>query len=380
MKKTREDRTDPICGMKGVHKAHGKWFCSHACLKKYEKQNNLGHNICTSCSIKPVKWYRDRFWIVSVVTLIILSVSYFYAPLNPVFTAFMDYLALIWWAIILGLILGGIIERFIPREYFSKYLAGKRKISIFNAVIFGFLMSACSHGILAIAIEIYKKGASIPAVIAFLLASPWANLPITLLLFGFFGINALFLILSAILIAVITGFIYQFLDSKGWIEKTAEARITKFSILDDMKKRWGKYRFNLRKDAGDVISGAWSLNKMVTWWVLIGMLLASFMRAFVPSHLFMTYMGASVLGLFVTLILATIIEVCSEGSSPLAFEIFRQTGAFGNSFVFLMAGVATDYTEIGLLWSNIGKKTAIWLPIITVPQILILGYVFNLLI
>jgi uncharacterized membrane protein YraQ (UPF0718 family) len=61
----------------------------------------------------------------------------------------------------------------------------------------------------------------------------------------------------------------------------------------------------------------------------------------------------------------------------LAFEIFKQTGALGNSFVFLMAGVATDYTEIGLLWHNLGKRTAIWLPIITVPQIIILGYFAN---
>ena len=60
----------------------------------------------------------------------------------------------------------------------------------------------------------------------------------------------------------------------------------------------------------------------------------------------------------------------------LAFEIFNKTGAFGNSFTFLMAGVATDYTEIGLIWQNIGKKAA--LPILTIPQILILSYIFNL--
>jgi len=85
------------------------------------------------------------------------------------------------------------------------------------------------------------------------------------------------------------------------------------------------------------------------------------------------------MGLVITLFFATIIEVCSEGSSPLAFEIYSQTGAFGNSFIFLMAGVATDYTEIGLIWHNIGKKSALWLPIITVPQILLLGYIFNIL-
>ena len=118
---------------------------------------------------------------------------------------------------------------------------------------------------------------------------------------------------------------------------------------------------------------------MVVWWILIGMILAALARTFVPQHFFMKYLGPSLLGLGITLIFATIIEVCSEGSSVLAFELFKQTGAFGNSFTFLMAGVATDYTEIGLIWSNIGKKAAIWLPIITVPQILLLGYVFNLL-
>ena len=94
-------------------------------------------------------------------------------------------------------------------------------------------------------------------------------------------------------------------------------------------------------------------------------------------ELFMMYMGPSIIGLLVTLFFATIIEVCSEGSSPLAFEIYNQTGAFGNSFTFLMAGVVTDVTELGLIWSNIGRKAAIWLPIITIPQVLFAGYLFN---
>lgn len=30
------DKTDPICGMKGKIKAHGHYFCSQDCIKKYE--------------------------------------------------------------------------------------------------------------------------------------------------------------------------------------------------------------------------------------------------------------------------------------------------------------------------------------------------------
>jgi uncharacterized membrane protein YraQ (UPF0718 family) len=248
-------------------------------------------------------------------------------------------------------------------------------------------MSACSHGILAISIELYKKGANTSSVIAFLLASPWANLPITILLFGFFGINALYIVFSALIIATITGLIYQFLEKKEMVECNVcedgvdKTELSDFSIIKDIRRRLKEYDFSKKNNIMSIkgtIMGSWSLLKMVLWWLIIGMLMASFARAYIPNHLFIEYMGPTFIGLLVTLFFATIIEVCSEGSSPLAFEIFNQTGAFGNSFTFLMAGVATDYTEIGLIWHNIGKKAAIWLPIITVPQILILGYLFNI--
>ena len=96
-----------------------------------------------------------------------------------------------------------------------------------------------------------------------------------------------------------------------------------------------------------------------------------------PEHWFTQYLGTDLSGLLVTLLFATVIEVCSEGTSPIAFEVFNKTGALGNPFVFLLAGVATDYTEIGLLWSNIGKRTALFLPLITVPQILIYAVLLN---
>ena len=116
---------------------------------------------------------------------------------------------------------------------------------------------------------------------------------------------------------------------------------------------------------------------MVMWWILIGISFAAVIGAYVPEHFFMQYLGPGFWGLILTLAFATIIEVCSEGSSPIAFEIFTKVGVFGNPFVFLMAGVVTDYTEIGLIWSNIGKKAAIWLPIITVPLVVAFGYLFN---
>jgi len=184
-------------------------------------------------------------------------------------------------------------------------------------------------------------------------------------------------------IAVTTGLIFQILERKELVEKNTNASTVDegFSIIRDLKKRIKTYKLTrdrIRKDIKGVVQGTVSLSNMVLWWILIGIGLASVAGAYVPSDFFTKYMGASLPGLFVTLVFATVIEVCSEGSAPMAFELFRQTAALGNSFVFLMAGVVTDYTEIGLLWQNVGKKTAIWLPVVAVPQVLLLGYLANL--
>jgi uncharacterized membrane protein YraQ (UPF0718 family) len=384
------DKTCPICGMKGTIPAHNHYFCSEHCIKKYEQENKIPaeKEYCPSCAVKAgTPWYKERLYIITIITIVLLIISYFVTQLNPFFDAFKEYLLLIWWAILIGFFIGGIIDYFIPREYIQKYLSRHQKRTIIYSIVFGFLMSACSHGILAIAIELYKKGASTSSVVAFLLASPWANLPITFLLFGFFGPKAFLIVISALIIATITGLIFQVLERRGMVECKScimgEDRpvLTDFSIIKDVKRRCKEYKFtaeNNIKAIKGTLRGSWALTKMVMWWLIIGMLMAAFARAYIPHDLFEQYMGPSLLGLLVTLFFATIIEVCSEGSAPLAFEIYNKTGAFGNSSLFLFSGVITDVTEIGLIWHNIGRKAALWLPIIAVPQALIIGYLFNL--
>jgi len=361
------------------------YFCSSHCLKKFAKENNIsGGQIATCLATPKTQFYKNKTFIVAIVLISLVLLSYKISFLVPFRESLSMYFKTIWWAILLGFFLGGVIDYYVPREYISYILADPRKRTIFYSVVLGFFMSACSHGILALSIELHKKGASNPAVVAFLLASPWANMTLTIMLIGFFGWKAFFIIISAIVIAIITGLIFQFLEKKNLIEKNENILEAKenFCLREDVKKRLKGYKLSIQSiktDARGIYSGMISLSNMVLWWVLIGMGIASLAGAYIPARIFQNYMGPTILGLFVTLLVATIIEVCSEGSAPMAFEIFRQTGAFGNSFVFLMAGVVTDYTEIGLLWHNVGKKTAIWLPIVAVPQVILLGIIANII-
>ncbi|MFA5113769.1 MAG: permease [Candidatus Margulisiibacteriota bacterium] len=379
---------DPICGMQVDEKKslklswQGKdyFFCSERCRQKFIQQNKITEP-CPSCAV-PVPgtpWWQNKIVLLAFVYAIIIVAGLLNRSVAPLKDSLLMYVGTIAWPILIGLLIGGVIDWLVPGEYISSLLARKKKRTIVYAVMTGFLMSACSHGILALAIQLHKKGASPPAVVAFLLASPWANLPLTILMFGFFGLKAFVIVLGAIVIALITGYIFMFLESRSLIERNANtiALGEDFSIWQDARRRLAKVQFQPLAAVRGITGGMISLGNMVLWWIMFGMLLASVAATYIPAGFMHHYMGPTLLGLLVTLFLATIIEICSEGSAPLAFELYRQTGALGNSFVFLMAGVVTDYTEIGLIWQNIGWRTAVWLPVIAVPQVMVLAVLIN---
>lgn len=331
---------------------------------------------------KKKPWYRTGLFLISGLTLVLLGASFLLPVLEGFRRTFWDYARMMFWPVAAGFFAGGLIDHYVPAEYISKHLSIPKKRTIFYSVGLGFLMSACCHGILAIAMEIHKKGASGPAVVSFLLASPWANLPITILLFGFFGIKAFLIVFGAIAIALITGLLMQPLDRVGWIEKNRHSMEVEeaFSIWRDILRRFRDHEYsheNFWKAFNGVFGGAMSLAAMVLPWVLIGIVLGGLVTTFVPEHVFHHFLGTTFLGLLVTMGAATLLEVCSEGTSPLAFTLYQQTGAFGNVFAFLMGGVVTDMTEIGLVWKNLGPKTAFWMLAISLPQVLLLGWIFN---
>ncbi|MGV6826709.1 MAG: permease [bacterium] len=337
---------------------------NHCC----HHEDHAGHD---HCEIPDTRIrLGKRLKIVGAGFILLFLLSYL-PPLAEFHNSLVEYLGLVWWAILLGLILGGMIDYFVPEGFVYRYLGREGLSALLYATVAGFLLSACSHGILAIAIQLYKKGASIPAVITFLLASPWANLPVTILLFGFFGWQAFLFVFGAMGIALTTGLVFSVLERQQLIESSLQVAGSDQIVWSNVKD------FKLRESLVGVSRGAVNLANMVLWWIIIGFVIAAVIKTWVPHEWMMAYFGPDFMGLVLTLGVATIIEVCSEGSSPIAFEIYQNVGSLGNPFVFLMAGVVTDYTEIGLIWTNIGRKTAILLPIVTVPQVLLLAYAFN---
>lgn len=373
------DRRDPICGMVGTLERHGHWFCSLGCLATYEKKLGI------ECAPPQVVWWKDRgLWALFIVA-VPLALGWIWPAAQPVAQVLWHYLSKAGWAVLAGLLIGGVIDHYVPKEYIGLLLAGSRRQTIFTAAGLGFLASSCSHGCLALTMELYRKGASVPAVITFLLASPWASLSLTLLIISLLGWKGLLIVGMALGVSVSTGFVFQQLERKGVLEPNPHRIEVRddFSVLEDMKERFRQRSWTAQailEDVHGIAFGAWGLAQMVLLWVAIGFTLSALIGNFIPHGWWSRYFGPTIPGLLATLAVATAIEVCSEGTAPLAVEIYRQTGALGNAFTFLMAGVVTDFTELSLVWANIGKKTVFWLMAVTLPQVFLLGLLMNYLV
>lgn len=287
----------------------------------------------------------------------------------------------IWWGVTLGIIMVALLSK-IPREFVISIFGRKGGLGgIVRATLGGVLLDLCSHGILMVGAKLYERGATAGQMIAFLVASPWNSFSLTLILIALIGLPwTLGFIALSMVIAVITGLIFEWLVKRG----TLPANPNKMDLPEDFKfwheakQRLKNTRYTPAFFKEMAIDGIVE-SRMVVRWILFGVLLAGLVRAFVDTGTFETYFGPTLAGLGLTVLVATILEVCSEGSTPIAADILTRAKAPGNSFAFLMTGVSTDYTEIMILKDTAKSwKLALFLPLITLPQVILVGWLINL--
>ena len=292
-----------------------------------------------------------------------------------------ELLSKMWWGLLLGIVAITALSH-IPREIVMSALGTKPGIKgLLRAAGAGLLLDLCNHGILMVGAKLYERGASYGQLLTFLIASPWNSLSTTLVLIALIGLpwTLAFIVLS-MFIALVSGLIADAMTARGKLPGNPN-RID----LPDGMRPLHELRLLLkaaRWDAPTILAAlrkGLSESRMVLRWIFFGVVLAALIRAVVDEASFASWFAPTMAGLSLTLIAATLIEVCSEGSSPIAADLMTRAHAPGNSFTFLMAGAATDYTEIMVLKETTRSwKMALFLPAVTVPQVLLIGWMLNL--
>ena len=118
------------------------------------------------------------------------------------------------WGLLLGIIFAGILSK-LPRTFLTGVLGrGGTFSGIFRATAAGVMLDLCSHGVLLVGMQLYKKGASLGQTMAFLIASPWNSLSLTFVLWALIGFKwTLVFILVSMLIGILSGLLFDKLQT-----------------------------------------------------------------------------------------------------------------------------------------------------------------------
>ena len=372
----------PYAGQKFIANTDMSNYC---CKNETDKKKQNKHNGDTCHTESGTPDYL--LWI----SLLIVAVLYLQMAFLPETTGVFDWyqtladsvyelINTMWWGVLLGIFMLALLSK-IPREFVMAVLGtNSGGGGIFRATSAGVMLDLCNHGILMVGSKLYERGASIGQVMAFLIASPWNSLSLTIVMIALIGIGwTLAFIVLSMLIAIVAGIIFDYLvDRKVLPANPSSSDLPKdFKFWKELKTGLANADYSL-KMAGEMAIEGIKDSRMVLRWLLFGVILAGLIRAFMSPEQYGTYFGPTLAGLGLTIIAATIIEVCSEGSTPIAADLLTRAGAPGNSFAFLMTGVSTDYTEIMVMRDATKSwKIALFLPLLTVPQIVVISWLMN---
>ena len=249
--------------------------------------------------------------------------------------------------LLLGFILAGITHAFFPRDWIKTHLGGNGFMQSLKASLFGVPLPVCSCGIIPLAKELKKTGASNAGVAAFLASTPQTGVDSVVATGGLMGwFFAGIRVVVAFVSGVFTGTLIGAVDKKGTVvsdqptEKKAGERQSKsiFHIL----------RYALIELPGDIRGS-----------LTLGLLIAAAISVFLPQFTEYTSSENVWISYVAVLALAVPLYVCSTGSIPIAIALITAGFTPGAALVFLIAGPATNIVTLVTMTEIIGWKNTI---------------------
>ncbi len=284
------------------------------------------------------------------------------------FNSLVELLNGLWLYFLIGLIISALIQEFISTKKLLKYFGDNGWKSLLRATTAGLFVSVCSCGAIPIAATLRQRGASTASALTFLLAAPWGGLIHVILISGLIGIkNAITLLVFSLLTAFIVGLILAKFENKNLIEtgipkkhKKGEKRLCVECVdVEQMRLKHENEKFN-KRIFYCTTKNTWIIFKDVGKYIIIGLLLAAALKAFIPTELVSKYLGDSNrFSVLIAVPFSAILEVASEGLAVLGGQLYQLGASLGVVFVILMVGVTTDVTELSMIYGKFGKRCAI---------------------
>ncbi len=253
--------------------------------------------------------------------------------------------------LLFGFFVAGLLSVLISQKVVERHLGGKGIWPLFKASIFGVPLPLCSCGVIPVAMSLHKHGASKGSTISFLLSTPQTGVDsifVTLSLLG--PVFAIFRPVVALITGIIGGVMVNIFghceDAGGVPDKCTGACCAEHPNMLSKVSHGMRYGFvALPGDIGPAM--------------LLGLIIAALISAFVPENFFAEYLGTGFFAMVVMMLVGIPLYVCASASVPVAAALILKGITPGAAFVFLMTGPATNAASFVTIWKIMGRRTAI---------------------
>ncbi len=288
-------------------------------------------------------------------------------------TTFFAYARELFFPILIGFFISGIIHEFIPTKIVEKYLGQKGLKPIFASSLIGTLLPICCFGTLPVAITMQQKGARLGPVLAFLITTPATSVSALMACWKLLGPMFTIYIFFAV---IIMGLVMGMAGNLVTIVPKEISRENKSCCQND------GHGHPLKKDLTARIESALryafiDLPKEIGFEILIGIAVASLIIVFMPLQHFVRQYLSGTFGYVFSLVAGLLTYVCSTASVPMADALMKSGMAQGAAMVYLLAGPVTSYGVILAVRKEFGAKVlGLYLGVICAAS-LFFGYLFN---
>lgn len=254
-------------------------------------------------------------------------------------------------AILLGYLLSGILDGFLPAASVRWMGKGSRLGQSVRGMVLGLPLPVCSCGVVPLYRTLIQRGAPPTAAMAFMVATPELGLDAILLSFPLLGADMTFLRLGAsALVALLVGYWVGGLTRRkepdaGSVASTADPESE--SERPTSRQRLRRiFTFGL----GELVdhTGPWILLGLATAALASPLLDPEWLRS-LPGPL--TVVGLALIGIPT--------YVCASGATPLVAVLIASGVSPGAALAFLLTGPATNVTTFGVIGRLHGRRTAI---------------------
>lgn len=258
----------------------------------------------------------------------------------------------IWWALILGFILSGVVQAVVSKEEISRLLPNDSPRTIAVACGLGAASSSCSYAAVALARSMFRKGANFTASMAIQFASTNLVLELGILLAVLMGWQftaAEFTggpLMIAILVLLFKLFVWPKVveAAKRQAEKGVQGRMEGHAGMD-MSIHEGTLWQRITSSKGFAAISHFFVMDWASLWrdIAGGLLIAGALAAWVPKNFWQAFflhghpVAAKLWSPLVGPLVAVVSFVCSVGNVPLAAVLWNGGISFGGVIAFLFA-------------------------------------------